>query len=80
MKQSGVSLLRPWIASLALAMTVTAMTLFENRIQMCAGPAARVHPACPTAAAVCGSAFGTPRPASRSACIIASVSTAIAVA
>jgi len=58
MKQSGVSLLRPWIASLALAMTVTAMTLFENRIQMCAGPAARVHPACPTAAAVCGSALG----------------------
>jgi hypothetical protein len=39
-----------------------------------------VHPACPTVTAPCGSPLGARRPANRSACITASVSTAIAMA
>ena len=50
--------------------------LFENRIQS----ARAVQPACPAGIAPRANSLGAPRPASRSACTTASVSTAMAVA
>ena len=61
-----VAVERFWIASLALAMTA-----YETYWP---------YPACPTGIAACGNASAAPRPANRSACITASVSTAIAQA